>query len=101
MGLLYLHDNKIFHGSLQPSNILIEDHGRAVVSDFSLSKMITADATYIENNQTMAFRYQAPELIQTDTAEETENYGGAALLPAADVYSWAMTSLEVVSSRES
>ncbi|KAG8905408.1 hypothetical protein FRC00_013295, partial [Tulasnella sp. 408] len=49
-GLGYLHAENIIHGSVQPSNILINDDGRAVLSDFSLSQPAIVGAKNIQIN---------------------------------------------------
>ncbi|KAG8987223.1 hypothetical protein FRB90_003529 [Tulasnella sp. 427] len=85
-GLRYLHNQDIIHGSLKPSNILVQDDGRAVLSDFSLAKFATPDARNTKTNpQVNVFRYQAPEVILDQPISR-----------ASDVYSWAMTALEII-----
>ncbi|KIO26931.1 hypothetical protein M407DRAFT_23868 [Tulasnella calospora MUT 4182] len=85
-GLSYLHDQGIIHGSLKPSNILVQDDGRACLSDFSLAKPAAPDAKNTQvNPQVNAFRYQAPEVILDECISK-----------ASDVYSWAMTALEII-----
>ncbi|KAG8915788.1 hypothetical protein FRC00_013987 [Tulasnella sp. 408] len=85
-GLDYLHNQNIMHGSLKPSNILINDDGRAVLSDFSLAKAATVDAKNTQvNPQVNVFRYQSPEVISDNPISK-----------ASDVYSWAMTALEII-----
>jgi serine/threonine protein kinase len=37
-GLFYLHEQKIIHGDLRGTNILISDDRRAKIADFGLSK---------------------------------------------------------------
>ncbi|KAG8913619.1 hypothetical protein FRC00_001984 [Tulasnella sp. 408] len=85
-GLQYLHSEGIIHGSLKPSNILVQDNGSAILSDFSLAKLATPDAKNTQTNpQVNVFRYQAPEVILDQPISE-----------ASDVYSWAMTALEII-----
>ncbi|KAG8949039.1 hypothetical protein FRC04_009113 [Tulasnella sp. 424] len=86
LGLRYLHNQGIIHGSLKPSNILVQDDGHAVLSDFSLAKLATPDAKNTQTNpQVNVFRYQAPEVILDEPISK-----------ASDVYSWAMTALEII-----
>ncbi|KIO23542.1 hypothetical protein M407DRAFT_109094 [Tulasnella calospora MUT 4182] len=88
-GLDYLHMQDIIHGSLKPSNILINDDGRAVLSDFSLAKPACVGAKFTQvNPQVNVFRYQAPEVI----SDEPISW-------ASDVYSWAMTALEIITGQ--
>ncbi|KIO17849.1 hypothetical protein M407DRAFT_84561 [Tulasnella calospora MUT 4182] len=85
-GLRYLHVQGIIHGALKPSNILVQDDGHAVLSDFSLAKLAAPEAKNTEDNlQINFYRYQAPEVILEQAISE-----------ASDVYSWAMTALEII-----
>lgn len=89
--LQYLHQNNVFHGSVQPTNILIQEHGHAVVSDLSLAKIMDPDImnsrTYIQPN---SLRYKPPEISENEP-----------MTSAGDLYSWAMTALEILSGSES
>ncbi|KIO17847.1 hypothetical protein M407DRAFT_49726, partial [Tulasnella calospora MUT 4182] len=88
-GLQYLHNQYIIHGSLKPSNILVEDDGRAVLSDFSLATLPTHDSKNSQtNHQINVFRYQALEVIFEQPISK-----------ASDVYSWAMTALDITTGR--
>lgn len=74
------------HGSLKPSNILINNKGEAVLSDFSLAKPAAVGAKNTQlNPQINVFRYQSPEVISDEPISK-----------ASDVYSWAMTALEII-----
>ncbi|KAG9047712.1 hypothetical protein FS837_001676 [Tulasnella sp. UAMH 9824] len=91
-GLRYLHSIQVFHGDVQPSNVLISDDGHGVLGDFALAKALEAKDDLPLNTQSntdlQSMRYQAPEI--------TDNVG---MTPAVDIYSWAMTTLEIVSGR--
>jgi serine/threonine protein kinase len=39
-GLHYVHANKLIHFDIKPTNILINDNGKAILTDFGLSKYI-------------------------------------------------------------
>ncbi|KAG8949016.1 hypothetical protein FRC04_009090 [Tulasnella sp. 424] len=88
-GLRYLHQQDIFHGNLKPSNILVQGDGRAVLSDFSLASLanlVIPEATNTQPDYRVnTFRYQAPEVILDQP-----------ISMASDVYSWAMTALEII-----
>jgi serine/threonine protein kinase len=62
-GLQYMHQRRIRHKDIKPSNILIH-HGQVIYTDFGLS----FDSSMFENSTTneitaMTRRYASPELI--------------------------------------
>lgn len=80
----------ILHGGLQASNVLIALDGSAVLSDFSLSKMMDPGAMYTQSNGPSAsLRWMSPEAHNAET-----------LTAQSDVYSWGMTTLQILSLRE-
>ncbi|KDQ08166.1 hypothetical protein BOTBODRAFT_38152 [Botryobasidium botryosum FD-172 SS1] len=87
-GLRYLHtlQDPIIHGCLQGSNVLISDDITAMLADFGLSKVLGSQFTQ-SNGQEAAYRWMAPEIQNQD------------LTQACDIYSWAMTSLELLSGK--
>lgn len=86
-GLKYLHDEGMVHGALRPSNVLINKDHEAILSDCALVKKVWLDST--GTTSVVDTRYQAPEVDDQ-----------AAMSPPGDVWSWAMTSVEVVSGGE-
>ncbi|QRV82259.1 Serine/threonine-protein kinase [Ceratobasidium sp. AG-Ba] len=92
-GLAYMHEGGgasgaergIVHSSLNIFNVLIKDSGRAVISGFGHSKVIS-DFQESFTGDTSEYRYMAPEVLQDD----------APLSHGTDVWSWAMTSLEIL-----
>ncbi|KAG9009443.1 hypothetical protein FRB94_014270 [Tulasnella sp. JGI-2019a] len=75
-GLRYLHNVGILHGALQGSNVLVDNDGNAVLSDFTLSKFMEPDAMISQTGSQSSLRCHT------------------------DVYSWAMTALQIVSGHE-
>lgn len=58
--LAYVHSHKIFHGNIKPENILLDAHGRALLTDFTFlgrGDVMVRDQTTEE----YAFCYLAPE----------------------------------------
>ncbi len=70
-GLYYLHRNNIVHGNIKPSNIRVNRNGIAKLTD-------------IESNGFSSINYCAPERIEHHISDFR-----------SDVYSWALTSLEM------
>ena len=49
-GLKYLHENKIYHKNLKPSNILVDADGTIKISDYLVDNLILGSAKDIYNN---------------------------------------------------
>ncbi|KAN0084324.1 Protein kinase-like domain containing protein [Tylopilus felleus] len=66
LGLQYLHSQRVVHGDLSGSNVLVRADGRAYIADFGLSTLLTAVggpsvASSRQNGGTV--RWMAPELL--------------------------------------
>lgn len=48
-GLHYVHTNDLIHFDIKPTNILIDDNGKAVLTDFGIAKYIDTDGTASPN----------------------------------------------------
>ncbi|KAG6807441.1 hypothetical protein H0H92_007534, partial [Tricholoma furcatifolium] len=93
-GLFYLHDFGIVHGDLKSPNILIDDNGRARLTDFGISS--ASDSKVVAwSSQTKgasvggSLRWQAPELFEVNTDEPIMN------TVASDVYAWGCVCFEI------
>ncbi|KAK7032775.1 Serine/threonine-protein kinase STY8 [Favolaschia claudopus] len=62
-GLRYLHRQRIVHGDLCGRNILIDENGRARLTDFGLSAFAESDTTRKTSAQSGSTRWMSPELI--------------------------------------
>ncbi|KAF9007506.1 kinase-like domain-containing protein [Cyathus striatus] len=99
-GLQYLHtlSPPVVHGDLKGSNTLVTDEGRAVVTDFGLSKVIE-ELTGPSGNTTTSIggssRWQAPELLFDEEAEEnmTPTQGPSI---ASDIWSFGCVFYELL-----
>ena len=68
LGLEYIHNEKIIHRNIKPSNIFCMKNGIVKLGDFGLAKMLSNSynktktfKTFIENNN-----YPAPEIINKE-----------------------------------
>ncbi|KAF9550051.1 kinase-like protein [Agrocybe pediades] len=98
-GLAYLHTlqpRPIVHADLKGNNVLITDEGRAVLSDFGLSKVVEdlgRPTGFTLSNPDVAagpLRWQAPEFLESDDEPATL---------ASDVWSFACTAYELLTGQ--
>ncbi|KAK9280141.1 hypothetical protein L1049_013828 [Liquidambar formosana] len=90
-GIAYLHEecrDCIIHCDIKPENILLDGEFIAKVSDFGLAKLIGRDFSRVLTMIRGTRGYVAPEWIS-----------GVAITAKADVYSYGMTLLELISGR--
>ncbi|KAJ3552602.1 hypothetical protein NP233_g12842 [Leucocoprinus birnbaumii] len=86
-GLGYLHENDVIHGGLKPSNILVGDGGRSLVSDFGSNWLSNTGGFSTRPADT--FRYQAPELLMDNDRPPNRS---------TDVCAFGLTAFEVWTS---
>ncbi|KAG8900416.1 hypothetical protein FRB99_006054 [Tulasnella sp. 403] len=92
-GLAFLHNSQpaIVHSDLKANNVLIDDTGEAMLSDFGLSKFLGDGPSGLSTSRTGegAMRWRAPELLD----EEPE------LTTLSDMYSFGWLVLEIMTGR--
>ncbi|GLJ33002.1 hypothetical protein SUGI_0664600 [Cryptomeria japonica] len=90
-GLLYLHEecrDRIIHCDIKPENILLDADLSPKVADFGLAKLVGRDFSRVLTTTRGTRGYLAPEWL-----------AGLPITVKADVYSFGMTLLEIISGR--
>jgi len=94
-GLGYLHSKEIVHGDLQRRNVLVDDNGHAVLTDFGRAKMI-GDQVFSTPFVAGATKYWAPELILASNETDVNEL----FSKESDVYAYGMLCFEVYINKE-
>ncbi|GLJ10857.1 hypothetical protein SUGI_0136700 [Cryptomeria japonica] len=90
-GLAHLHEectDRVIHCDIKPENILLDAQFCPKVADFGLAKLVGRDFSRVLTTTRGTRGYLAPEWIS-----------GLPITPKADVYSFGMTLLEIISGR--
>ncbi|KAG6830416.1 hypothetical protein H0H87_008199 [Tephrocybe sp. NHM501043] len=93
-GLQFLHKQDIIHGNLKGANILINELGRACISDFGLSSVSDREIIAMTSYSSIAskgstVRWQAPELFDPERDDDIRN------TEFSDIYAWACVAYEI------
>jgi tRNA A-37 threonylcarbamoyl transferase component Bud32 len=87
----YAHERGIVHRDLKPGNVMINEAGQPVVTDFGLAKRVDSTASVTETGQIMGTpAYMAPEQASGDTR---------AVGPHSDQYSLGVVLYELLTGR--
>jgi protein kinase-like protein len=86
----YAHRNGVVHRDIKPDNILIDESGTPLLTDFGIAKTALTDAQLTSTGQSIGTpHYMSPE----------QALGRADVGPRADVYSLGVVAFQLVSGR--
>lgn len=92
LGMLYLHhrDPVCVHASIRGENLILKDDDTACLNGFGLTKALSTKKIEL-TGKNFRPRWMSPELLKEGTR---------LLNPSCDIWSWAMTALELFTGLE-
>ncbi|KAG2307908.1 hypothetical protein Bca52824_027656 [Brassica carinata] len=105
-GMEYLHGNDIFHGDLNPTNILLkerchtEGYFHAKISGFGLSSIKSQSSSSRARTHDDPVIWYAPEVLEEMEGDLKDGkIPKSKLTPKADVYSFGMVCFELITGK--
>ncbi|KIJ10196.1 hypothetical protein PAXINDRAFT_16765 [Paxillus involutus ATCC 200175] len=97
---LVVHSQTVVHGNLSGSNVLIQPGGRACISDFGMSTLLTelggsTFSTSLYGGGTLC--WAAPELLDLQVPDNADNLRKVVPTPQSDIYSFGGIMQQVTS----
>ena len=83
----YAHKRGMIHRDVKPANIMLDDHGQAILMDFGISKIIGGKSHTATGNIIGTALYMAPEQVKGDEPE-----------PRVDIYALGVVFDDVFNS---
>lgn len=92
-GLRFLHQNDIIHQDIKPANVLIDDKGRYMLSDFGISSKsktkLSKSVNAATNNTSMTEDYAPPEKFSPKAEDRKPDRKG-------DIFSFGISMYELI-----
>ncbi|XP_059276310.1 receptor-like kinase LIP1 [Lycium ferocissimum] len=98
-GMEYLHSKKIYHGELNPSNVLLKPRNSSAESSYFHAKVKGTGSTSINSNHNAdeSFIWYAPEVLTEK--EKPESICAHKYTEKADVYSYGMICFQLLTGK--
>ncbi|KAF5357130.1 hypothetical protein D9756_006790 [Leucocoprinus leucothites] len=95
LGLEYLHNQGFVHGDLKGVNVLVDEFGRACLTDFGLSSIRSDDniaqSIATSTAQGTTPHWAAPELVESDSARSSK---------ASDMWAFGCVCYEIITGKQ-
>ncbi|XP_050210322.1 probable LRR receptor-like serine/threonine-protein kinase At4g37250 [Mercurialis annua] len=104
-GLAFIHEKKNVHGSIKPTNILLNSDNEPIISDFGLDKLVLGTSSRKTTNSGHSHDTAGPHASPSSSITATSPYQAPESLknlkpnPKWDVYSFGVILLELLTGR--